>query len=82
MNRKVEQRVVAGFEPGAHSPRAQAEPARPSRHQPRHPQRHGQGAPKKHGHSGKAGAHSHQSEPLTREQERKLREAYSSIVRK
>ena len=50
MNRKVEQRVVAGFEPGAHQPRPHAEPQqqRPHRHQPQRgqgqrPQRQGQG---------------------------------------
>jgi len=36
MNRKVEQRIVPGFEPGTHQPRLQAEPQeRPHRHQPR-----------------------------------------------
>ena len=39
MKRSVELRVIAGFEPGQHEPRARAEPQRPHRQQ----QRHGQG---------------------------------------
>jgi len=58
MNRKVEMRVVAGFEPGQHQPRPQAEPQRPQRHQQRQgqgqrppqrqPQRHAKGPQTKH----------------------------------
>jgi ATP-dependent RNA helicase RhlE len=58
MNRKVEQRVVPGFEPGQHQPRTQAEPQRPHRPQQRQgqaqrpqqrpAQRHAQGPQKKH----------------------------------
>ena len=68
MNRKVEQRVVPGFEPGQHSPRPQAEPQRPSRHQPQRPQHRGQQKTPQR-------AHVQRGERLTREQEAQLRQA-------
>jgi ATP-dependent RNA helicase RhlE len=73
MKRKVEQRAVPGFEPGAHSPRPQAEPQRPSRHQPRH---RAQGPQKKFG---QPRSNAPRAERLTREQEGQLRAAYAQI---
>jgi len=73
MNRKVESRVVPGFEPGAHSTRPQAEPQRPGRHS--HPQHRPQGAQNKHARSGNPRSHVPHAERLTREQEAQLREA-------
>jgi ATP-dependent RNA helicase RhlE len=43
MKRSVELRVIAGFEPGQHEPRRQAEPQRPHRQQQRQGQRRGYG---------------------------------------
>jgi hypothetical protein len=67
MNRKVEQRVVPGFEPGAHAPRA-AEPQRPSRYQPQRPQHRGQQKTPQR-------THAPHGERLSREQEAQLRQA-------
>ncbi len=74
MNRKVEQRVVPGFEPGTHSPRP-AEPQRSFRPQSR-PQHRPQGQQKKFG---PQRSHAPRGERLTREQEAQLREARMQI---
>jgi ATP-dependent RNA helicase RhlE len=76
MNRKVEQRVVPGFEPGQHQPRKQAEPQRPYRPQQRPRQSQGQGQRQGQGQHPRQGqaqrrphvqaqqkAHSHQGKP-------------------
>jgi len=70
MNRKVEMRVVPGFEPGAHSPRPRAEPQRSHRHPQSHAQKRPQ--PSRPRASG--------PDRLSREQEAKLREAYAQLA--
>jgi ATP-dependent RNA helicase RhlE len=79
MNRKVELRVVPGFEPGAASPRS-AEPQRPFRPQgrPQHrPQAHARsGNPR----SGNPRSRAPQGERLSREQEAQLRETGAQLA--
>jgi ATP-dependent RNA helicase RhlE len=67
MNRKVELRVMPGFEPGQHQPRPQAEMQRPQR---RSPAPHG-----RHARPAQPRARAPHPERLTREQEAQLREA-------
>ncbi len=79
MNRKVEMRVVTGFEAGQHQPRPPAEPQRPFRHSQRQPQRHAALAQKKHSYPNKPRSHAPHAERLTREQESQLHEAYARM---
>jgi len=79
MNRKVESRVVPGFEPGAASPRP-AEPQRPFRPQGR-PQHRPQGQPQRHARGGgNPRARVPHGERLTREQEAQLRETRAQLA--
>ncbi|MGD9952711.1 MAG: DEAD/DEAH box helicase [Burkholderiales bacterium] len=71
MNRKVELRVVPGFEPGTASARA-PEPQRPGRHSRQ--QRRPQGAQNRHARPGGSRSRVPHGERLTREQEAQLRE--------
>jgi ATP-dependent RNA helicase RhlE len=96
MNRKVELKVVPGFEPGQHQPRPQAEPQRSFRPQPRRSQGQGQGQRQRQGqsqhrthgpaqhkapsHQGKPRAHGPHAERLTREQDAQLKEAYARMA--
>jgi hypothetical protein len=86
MNRKVELRVVPGFEPGQHQPRPQAQQQRPYRPQQRHGHNqgqrrtHGQPAQKTHSHQGKPRSHGPHAEHLTREQDAQLKEAYARMA--
>ena len=82
MNRKVESRVVPGFEPGTQQARP-AEPQRPFRHQQRHPQhRAAQGQQKKPAKTGKPRSHAPRGDSLTREQQAQLNEAYATLRRR
>jgi ATP-dependent RNA helicase RhlE len=72
MNRKVELRVMPGFEPGQHSPRPQAEPQRSFRPQSRPQHRAQQKTPQR--------THAQRGERLTREQEAQLRTARVQIA--
>jgi ATP-dependent RNA helicase RhlE len=78
MNRKVEQRVVPGFEPGAASPRA-AEPQRSFRPQSR-PQHRPQGQQQRHARPGNPPARAPHAERLSREQESQLRESGARLA--
>jgi ATP-dependent RNA helicase RhlE len=79
MNRKVETKVVPGFEPGAHAPRPQAEPQRNFR-QPQQRRGHGHAQQKPKQHQGKPRGHVPHAERLTREQEAQLREARARMA--
>ncbi len=78
MNRKVEQRVVPGFEPGTHSPRP-AEPQRSFRPQSR-PQHRPQGQQQRHARPSNPRPRVPHAERLTREQEAQLREAGAQLA--
>jgi ATP-dependent RNA helicase RhlE len=78
MNRKVEQRVVPGFEPGARSTRP-LEPQRSFRPQQR-PQHRSQAQPQRHARPGKAPSRVPHAERLTREQEAQLRETGARLT--
>jgi ATP-dependent RNA helicase RhlE len=79
INRKVEQRVVPGFEPGAHSPRPQAEPQRSYGPQQR-PQHRMQGPQNRHARAGKPRSSMPNAERLTREQEAQLRDTGARLA--
>jgi ATP-dependent RNA helicase RhlE len=78
MNRKVELRVMPGFEPGAHAPRV-AEPPRSFRPQSR-PQHRPQGLQQRHARPGNAASRVTHAERLTREQEAQLRQAGARLT--
>jgi len=79
MNRKVDTRVMPGFEPGAHSPRPQAEAQRAQRPQSR-PQHRAQGPQNRHARQGNPRSSAPHAERLTREQEAQLRESYANLT--
>jgi ATP-dependent RNA helicase RhlE len=79
MNRKVELRVMPGFEPGAHSTRPQAEAPRAHRPQSR-PQHRVRGPETRHARPGKPRSGAPHAERLTREQEAQLREIRANLT--